>query len=113
MIGERLVTSMIVLNLPVAAWVELTHDELAEHIDAGILVFFAIEIGVRVALAVKRREWDNWLVVDSIIVLLAMLPFGAIPVVRVARLVHVSRHAGHLRHLTIARVIRVPRLVRV
>jgi hypothetical protein len=105
-IAHRVVTSMILVNLPVAAWVEITHNEVAERIDAGILVFFAIEIGLRVALAVKRRRWDGWLAVDSIIVALALLPFGVLPVVRVARLAHMSRHAGHLRHLTVVRALR-------
>ncbi len=40
-IGQRVVTGMIVLNLPTAAWVEVTHSEIAERIDAGILLFFA------------------------------------------------------------------------
>jgi hypothetical protein len=105
-LAERFVTGMILINLPVAAVVEFTHNELAERIDAGILVFFAIEIGVRVALAVKRRRWDAWLAVDTVIVALAMLPFGAIPVVRVARLAHLSRHFAHLRHLTVFRALR-------
>jgi hypothetical protein len=104
-IVHRVVTAAILTNLPVAAWVELTHDEFAERVDGALLLFFACEIAVRVALAVKRRRWDGWLVVDALIVALALLPLGVLPVVRAARLAHLGRHAAHLRHLTIARVV--------
>jgi hypothetical protein len=104
---HRVVTGAILVNLPVAAWVELTHDELAEHIDAALLVFFACEVTLRVALAVKRRRFDAWLAVDALIVALALLPFGLIPVVRAARLAHLSRHVAHLRHLPVVRFARV------
>ena len=106
-IVHRVVTGMILVNLPVAAWVEITHDELAEHIDMALLVGFACEIMIRVALAVKRRRFDAWLCVDAVIVALAVLPLGVVPVVRVAKLAHLGRHVAHLRHVTIARVAHV------
>jgi uncharacterized RDD family membrane protein YckC len=100
---ERLVTSMIVLNLPVAAWAEITHDELAERIDSAILAFFACEIALRIAFAIRRRSFDRWLVVDGMIVALAALPIGFPVVIRAARLAYLGRHGMHLRHVTIAR----------
>jgi hypothetical protein len=103
-LAHRVVTGLIILNLPCALWAEFTHDEIAETIDAALLVFFAVEIAIRIVLAVKRRRWDAWLAFDAVIVALAVLPFGVIPVVRVARLAHLGRHVAHLRHVTIVRV---------
>jgi hypothetical protein len=56
---------------------------------------------------VKSRRFDAWLALDAVIVALALLPFGLIPVVRAARLAHLGRHVAHLRHLTVARVVHV------
>jgi hypothetical protein len=102
---HHVVTAAIAVNLPVALLVELTENELAERIDAALLAFFAAEITIRVAYAVKRRRWDSWLAFDAVIVALAVLPFGVIPVVRAARLAHLGRHVAHLRHATIARAV--------
>ena len=106
-IMHRVVTGMILVNLPVAAWVELGHSEIAEHLDMALLAFFTAEIAVRIGCAIKRRRWDAWLAVDAAIVALAMLPLGVIPVVRIARLAHLGRHVQHLRHVTVARVAHV------
>jgi hypothetical protein len=90
---------------PVATWAEFTHAEIAEHLDLALLGFCACEIAVRVALALKRRQFDGWLLVDAIIVGVALLPLGAsLPIVRAGRLAHLGRHGMlHLRHITIAR----------
>jgi hypothetical protein len=103
-LSHRVVTSMIMLNLPVDAWAELTHDELAERIDFAILALFAFEVAVGVALAVRRRRFDRWLLIDAVIVSLAVLPFGLLPVVRAARLAHLGRHVIHLRALRFVHV---------
>ncbi|BBZ41141.1 hypothetical protein [Mycobacterium conspicuum] len=104
-IASRLVTVMIVVNVPVAVWCEVSHAELAERVDAMLLGVFGIEIGVRAVLAIRRRRWDTWLVVDTVIVALAALPYAALPVVRVARVAHLGRHIAHLRHATLARLV--------
>ena len=104
-IAHRIVTGMILANLPVAAWVELTGSELAEHLDLGLLAFFGIEITVRVIAAVRRRSWDFWLVADAAIILLALTPLGFAPVARTARLAHLGRHVQHLRHVTVAKLV--------
>jgi hypothetical protein len=106
-LAHRVVTSMILVNLPVAAWVELTHDELAERVDAGILLFFACEVAVRVVLAVKRREGGHWLILDGLIICLALTPLGVAPIARTARLAHLGRHVQHLRHATVGRLAHV------
>jgi hypothetical protein len=93
-VAERVVTSAILINIPIAVWVEITRSELAEHLDLAILGFFACEILVRIVLACRRRQWDNMLVVDTMIVALAL---SGLPLMRVARFAHLSRHVGHLR----------------
>ncbi len=104
---SALVTAAIIANLPIAVWSEITENEIAEHLDAALLLFFAVEVSVRVACAVKRRRWDAWLAFDAVIVALAILPFGIIPVVRAAKLAHMGRHAVHLKHVTLARAAHV------
>ncbi len=106
-IVEPVVTAAILINLPIAAWVEITHDELAEKIDLRILLFFACEIGVRVVLAIKRRGCDASLVLDTTIVVLAL---SGLPIMRAARLAHLSRHVAHLRHVTVARGVSFARV---
>ncbi len=103
---STLVTAAIVVNLPVAALVEFAHDEtaeIAERVDGMLLAFFAIEIAVRVALAIKHRQWDRWLAIDATIIVLALLPIGLPLVLRGARLAHLARHGMHLKHVTLAR----------
>jgi hypothetical protein len=106
-VAERFVTSMILLNLPIAAWAELTHNETAERIDTAILVFFACEIGVRIAFACKRRHCDMSLLFDALIVLLA---FTGLPIARAARLGHLTRNASHLRHVVTLRSFKLTRV---
>ena len=52
-IPHRLVTSAILLNIPVAGWCEFGRSEIAEKLDLGLLAFFAIELTV---LGGSRRE---------------------------------------------------------
>jgi len=104
--AEHVVTSAIILNLPIAAWPELSHDELAEHLDMGLLVFFAAEILVRLVYACKRRRFDLGLAFDTLIVVLAL---SGLPVARAARLGHLSRRCAHLRHVVVARGVTLTR----
>lgn len=96
---EVFVTSAIVANIPIAAWAEITHDELAERIDLSVLVFFALEIGVRIVYACSRRRCESTLVLDAVIVAIAL---SGLPLMRAARLAHLSRHV----HVFFARVAR-------
>jgi hypothetical protein len=99
---ERVVTGLILLNIPVALICELTRNEIAEAIDLGLLVAFAAEILVRAVRAAVRRERDVWLAFDAIVVAVALLPLGAsLPAVRGARLLHLGRH---VQHATVARL---------
>lgn len=106
-VAQRVVTAAIVANFPIAVWSEITHDELAERLDGMLLGLFAIEISVRLVLALKRKSWDRWLAIDATIVALAALPIGLPFVLRGARLAHLARHGMHLRHATIARAANI------
>jgi hypothetical protein len=107
-VAQHVVTSAIVANIPIAILSEITGNQTLERLDLALLVFFTAEVLCRFARAARRRQWDLWLAFDAIIVALAVLPFGVIPVVRAARLVHLSRHCAHLRHhLTNSRLARV------
>jgi hypothetical protein len=102
-VAERFVTSAVLLSIPVGVCAEITHDELAERIDTTILLFFAFEIAARIVYAIRREHFESTLVIDAAIVLLAL---SGLPIMRVARLAHLSRHV----HVGFARGIRVARL---
>ena len=73
-------------------------------------MFFAADIAIRTAIAVKRRSFDRWLIIDTLIVALAALPYAALPVVRVARVAHLGRHIEHLRpRVRLARLVHATR----
>ena len=103
-VAERFVTSLILVAIPIGVWAELSHDELAEHIDTAILAFGACEIGVRIVSAIKRRHCDRMLVVDAAIVVLALT---GLPIMRAARLAHLGRHV----HVSFTRGVRVARAI--
>ena len=105
---RALVTAAIVVNLPVAAVAEISHSEICEKVDHGLLLFFAVEVAARLVVACKRRRADVWLVVDSVIILAAMLLPVGLMVARSARVAHMLRHAAHVRHhaIPIVRLVR-------
>jgi hypothetical protein len=103
-IAERFVTSAILINIPIAVWAELTHNELAEHIDTTILAFFACEIAARIVFAIKRKRCETMLVADALIVLVAL---SGLPLMRAARLAHLGRHV----HVSFARGVSLARRV--
>lgn len=102
---DRIVLVAIIASIAVMIWglADPEHAEIVEMVDYAILVFFAIEVGVRVKRGGRNWYRDGWLWFDLIIILIALLPLGAdaiaARVVRGARLAHFSRHLPHLRHL--------------
>jgi hypothetical protein len=106
-VGQRVVTAAILANIPVAVWCEVSPSEVPETLDALLLCFFAYEIVCRAFSAARRGQFDSWLVIDALIVVVALLPFGVTPVMRAAKLAHIARHGMHLKHLTIARAVHV------
>ncbi len=110
---DRIVLAVIIVNTVVLAWdfLDEGHEEFIEIIDVAILLFFVVEIALRIK-AAGRQFWRNgWLVFDIIVIALALLPLGAnafaLRVLRGARLAHFGRHLPHLRHLTALRWVGV------
>ena len=101
-------TAAIAVNIPVAVVAEIVHDEMLERVDHALLLFFVAEVSVRLVHAVRRRHADVWLVVDSVIILAAMLLPVGLMVARSARVAHMLRHAAHVRHhaIPIVRLVR-------
>jgi voltage-gated sodium channel len=101
---EAFMPAAIIANSAVSvwSWVDHAHELAAERIDTCFLLLFAMEMTVRL----KRVGWRwlcrPWNLLDAAIILLALLPVvgDSLTVLRVARcakLVHLGRHASHLR----------------
>jgi voltage-gated sodium channel len=105
---EKLVLAAIVANTGVLVWslCDHTHEAIIEPMHTGFLVFFCIELIVRVRSAGSLREFvrSGWNVFDTIVILLSLMPV-LMPVggdswlrtARAARIVHSLRHVSHLR----------------
>jgi Ion transport protein len=101
---EAVVPAAILANSAVLGWGWIDHarDVAAERIDTCFLLFFGVELAVRL----RRAGW-RWLtqpctLLDAIIILVALLPvvgdgITVLRLARCARLLHLGRHASHLR----------------
>jgi voltage-gated sodium channel len=101
---EAVVPAAILANSAVLGWgwIDHAHDVAAERIDTCFLVFFGVELAVRLRRAGWRWLAQPWNLFDAFIISLAFLPVigDGITVVRLARaatLLHLGRHASHLR----------------
>lgn len=101
---ERVATGAILANTGVTAWGWLDHAHQAgiDRIDTCFVVFFAAELAVRLRCGGWRWLAKPWNAFDVAVIVLALLPMigDSITVVRagrLARLIHLGRHAGHLR----------------
>jgi hypothetical protein len=98
---DHAVTGAIVANVVVlvAGLAIAGHQQLFEKVDLSILWFFAAELAIRLARARLGFFRSPWNTADAIIIVVALLPVtgGAIAVLRLARLLHLLRHASHLR----------------
>lgn len=101
---EAVVAGVIVANTALLLWPLLddTHEVLIDHIETACLLFFAVELLIRI----RNHGWSffrrPWCVADTAIIMLSVLPvLGAsvslLRVGRLARLVHLSRHISGLR----------------
>jgi voltage-gated sodium channel len=103
---DRLVTGVIVANSALLVWGLIAHDELAEHLETGCLVFFVGELLVRL----RRNGWntarflrDPWVAFDVVVIGLALVPTligtdaSLLRLARLSRLIHWVRHLSHLR----------------
>jgi len=79
-----------------------THEAAFERIDTVFLVFFLLEIIVRLRRAGWRWLRQPWNLLDTTIILLALLPVlgDGITVLRIARLcrlINLGRHVSHFK----------------
>ncbi len=104
---ERLVLAIIGLNavVLVASLIIDGHEHLFEMLHNAILMFFVLEMVVRLRdVGWRPREFlaSRWNAFDSAVVALSLLPvFGPgttlLRLARLSRLVHLLRHISHLR----------------
>ena len=106
---DQLVGAVIVANTAVLGWqlVDHRHEFAFEVVHHVILAVFFLELVTRLAVG----NWGKWETFDAAVIGLSFLPIlgGGLLVLRVARLarlLHLGRHASNLR------LIRVPALVR-
>lgn len=104
-------TTAILVNLGIVAWHYLDHEHEAVQTVAEnvILAFFVVETTAKIMLLGPRRFFSSrWNCFDTVVIVLSALPMAAeglaaLRVVRVARVLHLLRHASHLRLLDLMR----------
>jgi hypothetical protein len=105
---EKLVLAAIVANTGVLVWglLDHVHEKTIEPLHTGFLVFFCVELAVRVRTAGSLRQFvrSGWNIFDTVVIALSLMPVF-VPVggdswlrtARAARIVHSLRHTSHLR----------------
>ena len=115
---DKVVLAAIVANTVVLVWgwVDSTHEEAIDRVHTAFLVFFCLELAVRLRAAGSLRGYlrSGWNVFDSVVIGLALVP--ALPMMgsfmrlarlaRLARIVHSLRHVSHLRVLDYLRLMK-------
>lgn len=109
---ERIARFAIFATFAVFIWGLLDHanEELIEKIDVAILCFFILEAAIRIKAAGRWFWRDGWLLFDIVVIFLGLpvvahmlgADLMALRVMRVARLMHLSRHARHIPVLRLA-----------
>jgi voltage-gated sodium channel len=101
---EAVVPAAILANSVVLGWgwIDHAHDVAAERIDTCFLVFFLVELAVRLRRAGWRWLAQPWNLFDATVILLALLPIvgegiTVLRLARLARILHLGRHISHLR----------------
>jgi voltage-gated sodium channel len=99
-----LVPGAILANTTVLgwSWLDHVHQQAIERIDTCFVVFFLIELVTRLRRAGWRWLTQPWNLFDAFIIGLALLPvlgdgITVLRLARCARLLHLGRHASHLR----------------
>jgi Ion transport protein len=102
---EHAVTAVIIANSVLLVWGLIGHDELADHLETGCLVFFVGELVVRL----RRAGWNPvrflrspWTAFDVLVIALSLAPMvGAdtslLRLAKLARMIHWLRHVTGLR----------------
>lgn len=103
---ETVVLATIAANTVVLVWGlwDHSHEELIDQMHTGFLVFFVVELLVRMRAAGSLRGFvgSGWNVFDSVVIGLSLLPVLGVGVTllrvaRGARVLHSLRHVSHLR----------------
>jgi|SRR5882757_6781089 len=100
---EMTVAAVIVVNSITAVYAMLAEEpEWVEHFETACLLFFAVEIGLRIKHHGRAFFRSAWSWVDTGIIALSLLPIlgvgvSILRVGRLARLVHLGRHIAGLR----------------
>jgi voltage-gated sodium channel len=109
---ERVVLVVILANTAVLVWslCDHHHEILLEHLHTAALVFFGVELAVRLRAAGSLRRFlaSGWNVFDASVIGLSLLPVLGVGVTllriaRLARVTHALRHVGHLRRADLLR----------
>ena len=90
------------------------HEHLLLRCEYGFLLFFVVELGVRLrAVGWRPRRFlaRPWNAFDTAVIALAFLPVLGVSVTllrvaRLARVVHTLRHTSHLRLADLLRLLR-------
>jgi hypothetical protein len=105
---ELTVAGVIVANTGLMLWgfADHEHEHLIEHLETACLVFFGLELMVRLWLQRWSFFRSPWCIADSVIIVLSLLPMlgAGVTMLRVGRLARLA-HLG--RHLTLLRVGRL------
>jgi hypothetical protein len=101
---EAVVPAAILANSGVLGWgwIDHAHNVAAERIGTCFLMLFLVEFVVRLRRAGWRWLTQPWNLLDATIILVALLPvvgdgITVLRLARAARLLHLGRHASHLR----------------
>jgi voltage-gated sodium channel len=111
---EKVVLVTIAANTAVLVWglCDHHHEELIDPMHTGFLVFFVVELLLRLRAAGSLRGFlgSGWNVFDSVVIGLSLLPVLGVGVTllrvaRGARVLHSLRHVSHLRATGFVRVL--------
>jgi hypothetical protein len=102
---DQVVAGVIVLNtvVVVASLIIDGHERQFEFVHNLVLAFFVVELAVRFRRAGWRRFFiGRWNCFDAAVIALSTMPVlgvdaSLLRVARMARMVHLTRHASHLR----------------
>ena len=102
---DQVVAGVIVFNtlVLVASLIVEGHERQFEFVHNLVLAFFVVELAVRFRRAGWRRFFiGRWNCFDAAVIALSTMPVlgvdaSLLRVARLARMVHLMRHASHLR----------------
>jgi hypothetical protein len=111
--ADRIIVTAALVDLPIAAWEYACGSHSVELAGQALLALFAAGVTVKIAVAVRRRQWDAWLGVDAALIVAIILMSAVVHssvvllgALKMARIAHLGRHCAHLRHIIVGRNIK-------